>query len=93
MAGKEYCAEYWLNEHQESMGSPRNITEIMLKVVLNAIQSSVRLLAHYQHFHDPKEKDSFKLLLAKGEHVHITCMFFNCPQTNFPSAIISFSCT
>ena len=43
VACKEYCAEYWLKEHQESMdrySGPRNITEILLKTALNTIQSS-----------------------------------------------------
>ena len=42
MAWKEYCAEYWLKELQESMDRCtgwRNITEILLKISLNIIQS------------------------------------------------------
>ena len=38
---KEYCAEYWLKELQESMDRCTghcNITEILLKTALNAIQ-------------------------------------------------------
>ena len=42
VAWKEYCAEYCLKELQESMDrctGCRNITEILLKTVLNTIQS------------------------------------------------------
>ena len=42
VALKEYCAEYWLKELQESMDSCTgrcDITEILLKTVLNIIQS------------------------------------------------------
>ena len=39
MAWKEYCAEYWLKELQESMDRCRNISEIMLKMALNTVQS------------------------------------------------------
>ena len=42
MTWKEYCVEYWLKEPQESMGwytGHCNITEILLKTVLNTIQS------------------------------------------------------
>ena len=40
VAWREYCAEYWLKELQESMDwctGHRNITEILLKMVLNTI--------------------------------------------------------
>ena len=40
MAWEEYCAEYWLNELQESMDrctGCRNITEIQLKTALHII--------------------------------------------------------
>ena len=40
VAGKEYCVEYWSKEVQESMDrctGCRNITEILLKMVLNTI--------------------------------------------------------
>ena len=39
---KEYCEEYWLKEPKESMDRCTdccNITEILLKVALNTIQS------------------------------------------------------
>ena len=42
MASKEYFGEFWLKELQESMNrctGHRNITEILLKTVLNTIQS------------------------------------------------------
>ena len=42
VAWKEYCAEYWSKELQESMDSCtvcRDITEILLKMALNTIQS------------------------------------------------------
>ena len=42
VACKEYCAEYWLKELQESINrytGSRNITEILLKMVFNTIQS------------------------------------------------------
>ena len=42
VAWKEYCGENWLKELQESMDrctGCRNITEILLKMVLNIIQS------------------------------------------------------
>ena len=42
LAWKEYCAEYWLKEFQESMDrctGRHNITEILLKMELNTIQS------------------------------------------------------
>ena len=42
VAWKEYCAEYWLKELQESMDTctgRRDVTEILLKTVLNTIQS------------------------------------------------------
>ena len=41
VALKEYCAEYWLKELQESMDrctGCRDITEILLKTALTAIQ-------------------------------------------------------
>ena len=41
MAWKEYCAEYWLKELQESMDSCTGhhiIAEIQLKMALNTIQ-------------------------------------------------------
>ena len=43
MAWEEYCAQYWLKDLQESMElytGHRDITEILLKMVLNAIQLS-----------------------------------------------------
>ena len=42
VAWKEYCAEYWLKELQESMNSCTgrcDITEILLKMELNTLQS------------------------------------------------------
>ena len=42
VAWKEYCGEYWLKELQESMGRCTGrhfVTEILLKRVLNTIQS------------------------------------------------------
>ena len=42
VAWKEYCAEYWLKELQESTDmctGRRDITEILLKTALNTIQS------------------------------------------------------
>ena len=39
---KEYCAEYWLKELQESMGrytGCHDVTEILLKTALDTIQS------------------------------------------------------
>ena len=42
VAWKEYCAEYWLKELQESMDSCNSlydVTEITLKTVLNIIES------------------------------------------------------
>ena len=42
VAWKEYCAEYWFKELQESMDrctGRHDLTEILLKTVLNAIQS------------------------------------------------------
>ena len=42
VAWKEYCAEYWLKELQDSMdrcNGCRDITEILLKTALNTIQS------------------------------------------------------
>ena len=42
VAWKQYCAEYWLKEFQESMGrctGRHDIYEIMLKKALNTIQS------------------------------------------------------
>ena len=44
---KENCAEYWLNELQESMDKctgRRDITEILLKTALNTIQSINQML-------------------------------------------------
>ena len=41
VAWKEYCAEYWLKELQESMDrcyGSNDITEILLKTALNTIQ-------------------------------------------------------
>ena len=38
LAWKEYCAEYWLKELQESMdrsAGPHDITEILLRMALN----------------------------------------------------------
>ena len=42
VAWKEHCAEYWLKELQESMDRctcRRDITEILLKMALNTVQS------------------------------------------------------
>ena len=42
MAWKEYCVEYWLKELQENMDrctGSHHITEILLKMALNPIQS------------------------------------------------------
>ena len=41
MAWKEYCAEHWLKEVQESMecSGCHDITEMLLKTALNTIQS------------------------------------------------------
>ena len=47
VAWKEYCAEYWLKELQESMDrsiSGCNITEILLKTALETIQSIINLV-------------------------------------------------
>ena len=44
VAWKEYCAEYWLKELQESIDTRRDITEIMLKTALNAIQSILQVI-------------------------------------------------
>ena len=44
---KEYCAEYWFKELQESMDrftGRHDITKILLKMVLNSIQSIDLLL-------------------------------------------------
>ena len=44
VAWKEYCAEYWLKEHQESTDrctGRHDITEILLKTVLNTIQPTI----------------------------------------------------
>ena len=41
LAWKEYCAEYWLKEHQESMDRYTgrcDMTEILLKTALNTIK-------------------------------------------------------
>ena len=43
MAWKEYCAEYWFKELQESMdrcNGRSNITKILLKMALSTIQPS-----------------------------------------------------
>ena len=51
MAWKEYCAEYWLRELQESINrytGHSNITEILLKTALNTIQSG-EFLSTYVH--------------------------------------------
>ena len=42
VAWKEYCVEYWLKELQESMDmctGCRDMTEILLKMALNTMQS------------------------------------------------------
>ena len=41
VAWKEYCVEHWLKELQESMNrcTGRDITEMLLKMALNTIQS------------------------------------------------------
>ena len=42
VAWKEYCAEYWLKELQESMDrctGRQDVTEILLKTALNSVQS------------------------------------------------------
>ena len=42
VAWKEHCAEYWLKELQERMDRRtgyRNVTEMLLKTVLNIMQS------------------------------------------------------
>ena len=39
VAWKEYCAEYWLKELQERCTGLRDITEILLKMASNTIQS------------------------------------------------------
>ena len=43
VAWKEYCAEYWLKELQESMDmctSPRDVTEILLNTIQSINQST-----------------------------------------------------
>ena len=45
LAWKEYCSEYWLKELQESIDrctGCRNVTEILLKMALNTIQSIIQ---------------------------------------------------
>ena len=47
VARKEYCAEYWLKELQESMDKctgRRDITEILLKSALNTIQTNKQIV-------------------------------------------------
>ena len=57
VAWKEYCAEYWLKVLQESMDRyTGNITEILLEIALNTIQS----INHKVN----KTEDSF----VKGNH-------------------------
>ena len=49
VAWKEYCAEYWLKELQESMDrctGHSDITEVLLKMALNTIQS---IIVHKLH--------------------------------------------
>ena len=49
VAWKEYCAEYWLKELLESMDrctGCSDITEILMKKVLNTIQSIVKAQSH-----------------------------------------------
>ena len=49
VAWKEYCAEFWLKELQESMDRCTvccDITEILLKKVLNTIQSTNQSINH-----------------------------------------------
>ena len=50
VAWKECCIEYWFKELQKSMGrctGRRDTTEILLKAVLNTIQS----ISHFVFFH------------------------------------------
>ena len=55
VAWKEYCAEYWLKELQESMyrcTGRRDMTEILFKTALNTIQSFNQFTNHKIHsFH------------------------------------------
>ena len=47
--GNEYCAEYWLKELQENMDRStgrRDITEILLKTALKAIQPINSNISH-----------------------------------------------
>ena len=49
VAWKEYCAEYWLRELQESMDrctGGRDITEILLQTTLNTINLSLYLVLY-----------------------------------------------
>ena len=70
LAWKEYCAEYWLKEFQESMdrcSDCHDITEILLKMTLNTIQSIImkkmkKILIQTHELPD-KTKGKFTLLL------------------------------
>ena len=51
VAWKEYCAEYWLKEIQESMDrctDCRDITEILLKTALNTIQLIIQSTVEFE---------------------------------------------
>ena len=72
MAWNKYCVEYWLKELQESMDRCTghcHITEILLKTVLNTIQSINQfsqitfMVQRVNIFGD--EKDERKCLLRK----------------------------
>ena len=70
VAWKEYCAEYWFKELQESMGSctgRRDLTEIMLQSALNTIQSI---------------SQSVSIYILESDHVELKQKTTRCPCKN-----------
>ena len=87
VAQKEYCADYCLKELQESMGrctDCHNITEILLKMALNTIQSISQ-----QENVTQIMKLSFKRqkILCEKEKIQITNIFFHSEDIFFSPSV------
>ena len=89
VAWAEYCAEYWLKELQESMDrctGHRDMTEILLKMALNTIQSIFFFVSFF--FFLFLLPSSFFLFLLPSSFFFFFFIFFLCVIT-----LIIFICT
>ena len=81
VAWKEYHAEYWLNELLESIDrctGRSDITEILLKMDLNTLQSTINLLLPFIDEANIFNKNSLCLTLsqtAPGFYVSVAQVF------------------